>query len=104
MPPFGHRLTRATYAIDVTTVAGAVFATAWQFVLAPTLVRLVPEDRARFLITMLPEIVAAALALMLMSRPGARQYRSMRVLAAGKGVVRRYQPATVGDAAGAIHI
>jgi diguanylate cyclase (GGDEF)-like protein len=85
VPPFGHRLARATYAIDVATVAGAIFATAWQFVLAPTLVQLPPEDRARFLITMLPEIVAAALALMLMSRPGAHQYRSMRVMAAGMG-------------------
>jgi diguanylate cyclase (GGDEF)-like protein len=37
------------------------------------------------LVTMLPEIVAAALALMLMSRPGADQYRSMRVMAAGMG-------------------
>ncbi|MEV4708745.1 GGDEF domain-containing protein [Actinoplanes sp. NPDC049316] len=85
VPPFGHRLARATYAIDVLTVAGAIFATAWQFVLAPTLVHLAPDDRARFLVTMLPEIVAAALALMLMSRPGAHQYRSMRVLAAGMG-------------------
>jgi hypothetical protein len=36
VPPFGHRPARGTYAIDVTTVAGAIFATAWQFVLAPT--------------------------------------------------------------------
>ncbi|WP_250032451.1 diguanylate cyclase domain-containing protein [Paractinoplanes maris] len=85
VPPFGHRLARATYAIDVITVAGAIFATAWQFVLAPTLVRLAPDDRAVFLVTMLPEIIAAALALMLMSRPGAGQYRSMRVMAAGMG-------------------
>ncbi|MET0419947.1 MAG: GGDEF domain-containing protein [Actinoplanes sp.] len=85
VPPFGHRLARGTYAIDVITVAGAIFATAWQFVLAPTLVRLEPGDRTRFLVTMLPEIVAAALALMLMSRPGANQYRSMRVMAAGLG-------------------
>ena len=85
VPPFGHRLARATYAIDVITVAGALFATAWQFVLAPALVRLAPDARAAFLVTMLPEIVAAALALMLMSRPGAHQYRSMRVMAAGMG-------------------
>jgi len=45
--PFGHRMARATYAIDVTTVAGAIFATTWQFVLAPTVVRLAPDDRAR---------------------------------------------------------
>ncbi|WP_250004756.1 GGDEF domain-containing protein [Actinoplanes sp. M2I2] len=85
VPPFGYRVARATYAIDVVTVAGAIFATAWQFVLAPTLVRLAPDDRVVFLVTMLPEIVAAALALMLMSRPGAEQYRSMRVMAAGMG-------------------
>jgi diguanylate cyclase (GGDEF)-like protein len=85
VPPFGHRMTRGTYAIDVITVAGAIFATAWQFVLAPTLARLAPDARVSLLVTMLPEIVAAALALMLMSRPGARQYRSMRVLAAGMG-------------------
>jgi diguanylate cyclase (GGDEF)-like protein len=85
VPPFGHRLARGTYAIDVATVAGAIFATVWQFVLAPTLVHLAPDQRAILLVTMLPEIIAAALALMLMSRPGARQYRSMRVLAAGMG-------------------
>jgi diguanylate cyclase (GGDEF)-like protein len=85
VPPFGHRLARATYAIDVVTVAGAIFTTAWQFVLRPTLVRLPSDDRARFLITVLPEIVAAALALMLMSRAGADRYRSMRVMAAGMG-------------------
>ena len=85
VPPLGHRLARAAYAIDVITVAGAIFATAWQFVLAPTLIRLAPGDRAVFLVTMLPEIVAAALAFMLMSTPGADQYRSMRVMAAGMG-------------------
>ena len=45
VPPFGHRLARATYAIDVITVACAIFATACRFLLAPTLVRLAPEDR-----------------------------------------------------------
>jgi diguanylate cyclase (GGDEF)-like protein len=85
VPPFGHRLARGTYAIDVTTVAGAIFATCWQFVLGPAVALLAPDGQATLLALMVPEIVAAALALMLMSRPGARQFRSMRVLAAGMG-------------------
>ncbi|WP_436531904.1 diguanylate cyclase domain-containing protein [Actinoplanes sp. HUAS TT8] len=83
VPPFPNRLARITYAIDVTTVAGAIFATSWQFVLAPAASRLDAGNRAFFIVTVLPEVIAAALALMLMSRPAAGRYRSMRLLSAG---------------------
>jgi diguanylate cyclase (GGDEF)-like protein len=83
VPPFPNRLARVTYVIDVTTVAGAIFATSWQFVLQPAASRLDSGSRVVFLVTMLPEVIAAALALMLMSRPAAGRHRSMRLLAAG---------------------
>lgn len=83
VPPFRNRIARATYAIDVTTVAGAIFTTAWQFFLAPAANRLQAGDRLVLIVTMLPEVIAAALALMLMSRPAAGRYRSMRLLAGG---------------------
>ncbi|BCY10001.1 diguanylate cyclase [Actinoplanes sp. L3-i22] len=83
VPPFPNRLARVTYVIDVTTVTGAIFATSWQSVLEPVASRLDTGARAIFLITIMPEVIAAALALMLMSRPAAGRYRSMRLLAAG---------------------
>lgn len=83
VPAFPNRIARATYAIDVSTVAGAIFATAWQFVLAPAAAHLHATERGLLIATMLPEVVAAALALMLISRPAAGEYRSMRLLAGG---------------------
>ncbi|WP_157441703.1 GGDEF domain-containing protein [Actinoplanes awajinensis] len=85
VPSFPNRIARATYAIDVTTVAGAIFATAWQLVLAQVFVGLHPGERGVFVLTILPEVIAAALALMLMSRPAAGRYHSMRTLAGGMG-------------------
>ncbi|MEU4564616.1 GGDEF domain-containing protein [Actinoplanes sp. NPDC023936] len=83
VPPFANWLARGTYLIDVATVAGAIFATAWQFALRPAAEALLPGARAQFALTVIAEILAAALALMLISRTDAGRYRAMRVLAAG---------------------
>lgn len=83
VPPFANWLARGTYLIDVATVAGAIFATAWQFALRPAAEALLPGARAQFGLTVSAEILAAALALMLISRTDAGRYRAMRVLAAG---------------------
>ncbi|WP_433832201.1 diguanylate cyclase domain-containing protein [Actinoplanes sp. CA-015351] len=86
VPPFTSWLARGTYLIDVATVAGAIFATAWQFALAPVAERLEPNQRAQFAVTVVAEILAASIALMVMSRVDSRHYRAMRVLAAGMGM------------------
>ncbi|MCY1141222.1 GGDEF domain-containing protein [Actinoplanes sp. Pm04-4] len=80
-PPFPDRLALGTYLIDVTTVAGAIFASAWHFVLSPAAAHLPAGGQTSFVLTMLPEIVAATLALMLMSRTSGPH--SLHLLAAG---------------------
>ncbi|WP_250029548.1 GGDEF domain-containing protein [Paractinoplanes maris] len=80
-PPFPDWLARGTYLIDVVTVTGAIFASAWHFVLAPAAADLPPGGQAAFVFTLLPEVLAAALALMLMSRTSGPH--SLHLLAAG---------------------
>ncbi|MEU8240882.1 hypothetical protein AB0C07_21780 [Actinoplanes missouriensis] len=51
VPPFANWLARGTYLIDVATVAGAIFATAWQLALRPAAEALPPGARAQFGLT-----------------------------------------------------
>ncbi|XVV08519.1 diguanylate cyclase domain-containing protein [Actinoplanes sp. CA-131856] len=73
-PPFPSWLTRVMYLIEVATAAGAMFAVVWQFVLVPT------GADPIWVAILSPEIVTAALALMLMSRTSGRN--SLHLLAA----------------------
>ncbi|WP_412744779.1 diguanylate cyclase domain-containing protein [Krasilnikovia sp. MM14-A1004] len=72
-----------THVIDVATVAGSLFALVWQFVIAPATATLPLGSQLTFVLTLLPEIIAAALALTLMSRLRASaDGRALHVLAA----------------------
>ncbi|MEV4351708.1 GGDEF domain-containing protein [Actinoplanes sp. NPDC049596] len=65
-PPFPDWHTRLMYLIEVVTAAAAIFAVVWQFVLVPA-----GADPV-WVATLTPEIVTAALALMMMSRTSGR--------------------------------
>ncbi|GAB1694268.1 diguanylate cyclase domain-containing protein [Krasilnikovia sp. M28-CT-15] len=82
-PPLPGALAGTTHVIDVATVAGSLFALVWQFVIAPATATLPLGSRLTFVVTLLPEIIAAALALTLMSRIQARaDGRALHLLAA----------------------
>ncbi|MFF5078297.1 diguanylate cyclase domain-containing protein [Actinoplanes sp. NPDC000266] len=78
MPPLPDRLARGMYLIDVVTTSAAIFAAVWQFVLVPA------GSGPSWVVIIAPEIVTAALALMLMSRTDGRD--AMHLLAAGMGM------------------
>ncbi|GAA0540385.1 hypothetical protein GCM10010172_22050 [Paractinoplanes ferrugineus] len=75
---------RLAVALDVTAVAGALFALAWQLILDDVQARLDPGTYLMFTVILAIEAVAAALALVLMSRskPTPNGY-ALRLLAGG---------------------
>lgn len=83
-PRIPTRLAVTTHLIDVATVTGALFALAWQFVFAPATASLSSRAQLLYALTMAPELLAAALALILMSRtrPSENGY-SLHLLASG---------------------
>ncbi|GAB1642923.1 diguanylate cyclase domain-containing protein [Krasilnikovia sp. MM14-A1259] len=86
-PPLPGAMASTTHAIDTATVAGSMFALVWQFVIAPATATLARGSQLTYVLTLLPEIIAAALALTLMSRTRAsRDGRALQLLAAGMGM------------------
>ncbi len=83
-PPFPDWLSRGTYIIEVVTVAGAIFASAWHFVVAPAAAALLHGAQLAFVVTLVPEMVAMSLALMLMSRTSGSP--SLYLLTVGMGL------------------
>ncbi|MEU4238174.1 GGDEF domain-containing protein [Actinoplanes sp. NPDC026619] len=78
---------RLTLALDVTAVAGALYALAWQQILSGAQGDLEPGTFLMFAVIMAVEALAAALALVLMSRsaPTPNGY-ALRLLAGGLGI------------------
>ncbi|GIF24752.1 diguanylate cyclase (GGDEF)-like protein [Actinoplanes tereljensis] len=85
-PKLPDRAARFTLALDVTAVAGALYALAWQLILNGAQDHLSPGTYLMFTMVMAVESVGAALALVLMSRstPTPDGY-ALRLLAAGLG-------------------
>ncbi|MGX6604782.1 diguanylate cyclase domain-containing protein [Micromonosporaceae bacterium Da 78-11] len=85
-PPLPGVSARLAHLIDVVTVAGALFALAWQFAPATDADDLPRGTTLLFVLTMASELVGAALALLYPSRtvPGRDGY-ALRLLAGGLG-------------------
>ena len=85
-PPLPDAVSRLTLVLDVATVAGALFALAWQFVLTTAAASLPPSANLMFLLVTALELIGAAVALVLMARsaPTANGY-ALRLLAGGLG-------------------
>ncbi|RZU50080.1 diguanylate cyclase (GGDEF)-like protein [Krasilnikovia cinnamomea] len=82
-PPLPGAMAGTTHLIDVATVAGSLFALVWQFVIPPATATLPLGNQLTFVLTLLPEIIAAALALTLMSRiQASADGRALHLLAA----------------------
>jgi diguanylate cyclase (GGDEF)-like protein len=78
------RAVRLRRGIDVATVAGALFFLAWEFVLAPASAGLPRATAAMIILVLLPEIVGAGYALVLLSRSlSHRGDEALSLLAAG---------------------
>jgi diguanylate cyclase (GGDEF)-like protein len=71
-PPV-HRMARFRRFIDIAAVSGATFALTWQFVLAPSLHRLGTGPALLTAALILPEVLAAAIALVTMSGSARKQ-------------------------------
>ena len=85
-PPLSDAVARLTLTLDVATVAGALYALAWQFVLADAQAQLTPGASLMFLVVTALELLGAALALVLMARTApTRNGYALRLLAGGLG-------------------
>ncbi|MFI5492777.1 hypothetical protein [Actinoplanes sp. NPDC051859] len=85
-PGFPHRLTRASHALDVTMIAGAIFAMVWQLVLADAAAALTPGRQVLMVFTLIPAMIAAALALMMLTRTVMGTHHCLHLLAGSLGV------------------
>jgi hypothetical protein len=67
-PRMPNRMAWLTHVLDVTMVAASMFTIGWRFVVVPVSASMTVDDQRVFVLTMVPEVAAAALALILVSR------------------------------------